>query len=109
MTKQTAYSPTRIDLAGGTLDIWPLNMLVDRALTVNVAIDLWATAVIEDLPGGAGDKDSGKASARIEVRSEDQTHDETWECGSALPAGTKLPLIAECVRYFEAVRGFRIT
>jgi D-glycero-alpha-D-manno-heptose-7-phosphate kinase len=123
MTKQTAYSPTRIDLAGGTLDIWPLNMLVDRALTVNVAIDLWATAVIEDLPGGPGGQGgqggpggpggkggkSAKDSKRVEVRSEDQTRDETWESGSAPPADTKLPLIAECVRYFDSGRGFRIT
>lgn len=35
-----ARAPARIDLAGGTLDIWPLSALVEGALTVNVAIDL---------------------------------------------------------------------
>lgn len=41
-----ASAPTRIDLAGGTLDIWPLSMLVPGALTVNVAIDLPATVTV---------------------------------------------------------------
>lgn len=33
----------RVDLAGGTLDIWPLGLLHPGARTVNVAIDLAAT------------------------------------------------------------------
>lgn len=40
-------APTRIDLAGGTLDIWPIYLLLERAATVNVAIDLYAEARIE--------------------------------------------------------------
>jgi len=47
----TASAPTRIDLAGGTLDIWPLNLLVDRATTVNVAIDRRASVRITSIPG----------------------------------------------------------
>ena len=35
-----ASAPTRIDLAGGTLDIWPLSILVPGAITVNLAVDL---------------------------------------------------------------------
>ncbi len=46
-----ARAPTRIDLAGGTIDIWPLYLLHDRPVTVNAAIDLMATAVVEPLPG----------------------------------------------------------
>jgi len=33
-------APTRIDLAGGTVDIWPLYLFHAGAVTVNVAIDL---------------------------------------------------------------------
>ncbi len=33
-------APTRIDLAGGTVDIWPLYLFLPDALTLNVAIDL---------------------------------------------------------------------
>ena len=46
MTYHT-LAPTRIDLAGGTLDIWPVYLLLAEAATVNVAIDLHAEARIE--------------------------------------------------------------
>lgn len=36
----------RIDLGGGTFDIWPLGLQVERAVTVNVAIDLPVTVSI---------------------------------------------------------------
>jgi D-glycero-alpha-D-manno-heptose-7-phosphate kinase len=38
----------RVDLAGGTLDIWPLGVLHPGAKTVNTAIDLGVTARLED-------------------------------------------------------------
>lgn len=38
MTGVTASAPCRADLAGGTIDIWPLGLLHPGALTVNVAI-----------------------------------------------------------------------
>ncbi len=53
-------APTRIDLAGGTIDIWPLYLFHDRAQTLNVAISLRATATLEP-------RDDG----RIAIRSED--------------------------------------
>jgi D-glycero-alpha-D-manno-heptose-7-phosphate kinase len=34
-----ATAPTRVDLAGGTVDIWPIYLYHPGALTVNVAID----------------------------------------------------------------------
>ncbi|MBC7742173.1 MAG: galactokinase [Bdellovibrionaceae bacterium] len=33
-------SPTRVDLAGGTLDMWPLYSFLGSALTINLAIDI---------------------------------------------------------------------
>lgn len=35
-------APLRIDLAGGTLDIWPVYLQLERPVTVNVAIDRYA-------------------------------------------------------------------
>lgn len=32
--------PTRIDLAGGTLDLWPIHQLLERKATVNIGISL---------------------------------------------------------------------
>jgi len=40
-------SPTRVDLAGGTLDLWPLFNFVGGAVTVNVAIDVLSRVELE--------------------------------------------------------------
>lgn len=41
-----AQAPSRIDLAGGTLDIWPISLLVPGAVTVNLAIGLHARVTV---------------------------------------------------------------
>lgn len=46
-----ARAPTRIDLAGGTVDLWPLYLLHESPLTVNAAIDLYAVARVEKTDG----------------------------------------------------------
>ena len=46
----SASAPTRIDLAGGTIDIWPLYLFHPGAQTLNVAISLRARAWIEPRP-----------------------------------------------------------
>jgi D-glycero-alpha-D-manno-heptose-7-phosphate kinase len=50
---ETIYfkSPTRVDLAGGTLDLWPLYTFVQDACTVNVAIDIWTSCEIKKTEG----------------------------------------------------------
>lgn len=41
-------APTRVDLAGGTGDIWPLYCIVgDRFKTINLAVDLFQTVTFE--------------------------------------------------------------
>ena len=42
-------APTRIDLAGGTIDIWPLYAFLQTPMTVNLAIDLFAEAKVEEI------------------------------------------------------------
>jgi D-glycero-alpha-D-manno-heptose-7-phosphate kinase len=42
----------RVDLAGGTLDIWPLGLFHPQARTVNVAIDLAVTVGVHPRPEG---------------------------------------------------------
>jgi D-glycero-alpha-D-manno-heptose-7-phosphate kinase len=39
-------SPTRVDLAGGTLDMWPLFSFLGEATTINLAIDIWTKVEI---------------------------------------------------------------
>ena len=52
-----ASAPTRIDLAGGTIDIWPLYLFHEGASTLNVAISLRAHAQVE-----------ARTDGRVEIR-----------------------------------------
>ena len=49
LKKIEVKSPTRVDLAGGTLDLWPLNQFIQGATTLNVAINVWTKATLEPL------------------------------------------------------------
>lgn len=40
-------SPTRVDLSGGTLDLWPLYLFTNGALTINMAISIWTRVDLE--------------------------------------------------------------
>ncbi len=63
MTLRHAHSaaPTRIDLAGGTLDIWPISHWIEGAVTVNLAVDLMANASVRP-----------RRDRRLEIRSVDR-------------------------------------
>lgn len=45
--KITTQAPNRIDLAGGTLDIYPLYIFLEGGITLNAAIDLYSTVTLE--------------------------------------------------------------
>jgi D-glycero-alpha-D-manno-heptose-7-phosphate kinase len=99
--KIQAQAPTRIDLAGGTLDIWPLYLFHEGALTVNCAISRYARCVI----------DVQKSSGRITLVSTDTHRRETF-ASFAMLASTKkyrLPLLAHLVKLFEPKMGFTLT
>ena len=46
-------APTRVDLAGGTLDCWPLYLLMNSPVVVNVAIDVFTHCWLEPRSGAA--------------------------------------------------------
>ncbi len=48
----TAKAWCRVDLGGGTLDIWPLGLFHPQGRTVNVAVDLAVTVGLQRLPAG---------------------------------------------------------
>jgi D-glycero-alpha-D-manno-heptose-7-phosphate kinase len=50
MEKFKVVAPTRADLAGGTLDLWPLYCLLGEGKTVNIALSLMAEAHFEIYP-----------------------------------------------------------
>jgi len=87
----TSAAPTRIDLAGGTLDIWPLYLFHDAAQTINVAIRLYARAAITPHPAGHVSIVSEDASVAVDASD--------W---SALDPRGPLSLLARLVRHFRA-------
>src|ERR1700693_4278927 len=95
-------APTRVDLAGATLDIWPLYLFHPGALTVNVAISRYASCVIEtNRPG----------SEEIKLVSRDTKREESFSSLAELAkAGRyRLPLLAEIVKFFRPPGGFTLT
>ncbi len=46
MIHVNAKIPTRIDIAGGTLDLWPVHHMLDHKATVNVAVTVDANVVV---------------------------------------------------------------
>lgn len=46
-----AHAPCRVDLAGGTLDIWPLYLFHPGAVTVNFAVNVLTRCRLRPLPG----------------------------------------------------------
>lgn len=46
-----AHAPCRVDLAGGTMDIWPLYLFHPGAVTVNFAVSVLTRCRIQRLPG----------------------------------------------------------
>ncbi len=47
----TAKAPTRIDLAGGTLDIYPLYLFYPETLTLNVAVNIYTYTTVKPSEG----------------------------------------------------------
>ena len=86
----SASAPTRIDLAGGTIDIWPLYLFHDGAATLNAAISL--RAHVEIAP---------RTDGRIELRSIDANRSVGAERSSDLDGGGDLSLLALLARHYR--------
>jgi D-glycero-alpha-D-manno-heptose-7-phosphate kinase len=97
--KFISQAPCRVDLAGGTLDIWPLYLFHEGAVSVNFAVDRDTTASIEPRP-----------DSRITIRSIDLNRDISYDSLSDLLAAKKhtLPLAAEIIRFFRPTTGFHL-
>jgi len=100
--KIEAKAPTRVDLAGGTLDIWPLYLFHPGAVTVNAAITRYASCVIEM---------HAPSDTKIRLASRDTQREEVFASFSALAKAKKyrLPLLAELVKIFQPQGGFTLT
>jgi D-glycero-alpha-D-manno-heptose-7-phosphate kinase len=84
-------APTRIDLAGGTLDIWPLYLFHEGAQTLNAAISLRARCFIRP-----------RADKRIAIISEDTGVRVEVAHWSDLRENPELKLVGRLLHYFQA-------
>jgi D-glycero-alpha-D-manno-heptose-7-phosphate kinase len=90
VTRITSSAPTRIDLAGGTIDIWPLYLFHDGATTLNAAISLRAHAAIETREGGG-----------LELRSLDTNRTVRADDWTTLDGDSELSLLALLARHYR--------
>src|SRR5262249_18208997 len=95
-------APTRVDLAGATLDIWPLYLFHPGAVTINAAITRYASCVIET--HAPSDDES------IRLVSRDTQREENFASFSAMVKAKRyhLPLLAEIAKFFEPQGGFTL-
>jgi D-glycero-alpha-D-manno-heptose-7-phosphate kinase len=94
-----AIAPTRVDLAGGTIDIWPLYLFHPGATTVNFGITLHARCHIEP-----------RSDDRIILESRDRQvgYETSLARIEELAREERLTLIAKLVHFFKPETGFHL-
>lgn len=90
-------APCRADLAGGTLDIWPLYLFHPGAVSVNVAVNILTRCKI-----------APRSGREIVLRSRDTgRHERFADLSKLLAAKTyQHPLAAHLIRFFKPDEGF---
>jgi D-glycero-alpha-D-manno-heptose-7-phosphate kinase len=93
-----SQAPTRIDLAGGTIDLWPLYLFHDNSQTINFAIDQYARCRLETRDDGKFMVESKDRQVRVEADSLEQ-----------LRGDDELSLISKLIYFFKPQTGLDIT
>jgi D-glycero-alpha-D-manno-heptose-7-phosphate kinase len=96
MNKVTVRAPVRADLAGGTLDLWPIYLFHPGSRTVNVAISYYAESEI-----------SIQATGAIEIHLADQQYKQRYESLQEMGADPKAALLHRAIEHFK-LTGLRI-
>lgn len=91
-------APTRIDLAGGTLDLWPLHLFFDNPPTLNAAIDLYASVEL-----------IARRDKVIVIESRDLKSKATFRNLAALPERHPLVLLIKLIRFYQPKTGLHMT
>lgn len=89
-----ATTPSRIDLSGGTLDLYPLYLFLDGGVTNNAAIDLYSKVRIET-----------RNDSEIRLRSVDTDTELAARAIDELPVDRELSLVARVVRFYRPETG----
>src|SRR5438270_7414709 len=94
-----AQAPCRADLAGCTMDLWPLYLFHPGALTLNFAVNILTTCRITPLAGKT-----------IHLRSLDTEREEKFASFEALRKAKRfrLPLAARLIQFFAPKEGLLI-
>jgi D-glycero-alpha-D-manno-heptose-7-phosphate kinase len=92
-------APTRVDLAGGTIDIWPLYLFHPGASTVNFALSLHARCRIET-------RDDGRIV--LESRDRKVAFETDLSAIEDLLQEERLELISKLVHFFKPTTGFHL-
>jgi D-glycero-alpha-D-manno-heptose-7-phosphate kinase len=96
MTRVLVRVPVRVDLAGGTLDLWPIYLFHPGARTVNFAVSFRAEVEVEET-----------ADAGFELELTDTGYRRSYASQSELQADPDATLIARAVEHF-GLRGLKI-
>ena len=93
-------SPTRVDLAGGTLDCWPLYLFLGDPVTINVAIDIFTYAHLKE-----------RADLSVELDSADLNTSKTYANLKACLDDTDpaFDLARAHLRYWKPTKGFSLS
>lgn len=98
----SAVVPTRIDLAGGTLDVYPLYLFEGGGLTVNAAISVYGHVTVDE-----------RSDARIHIYSEDTRAEESFASLAEMGLGGNLDLVKRALLFYrnqsDTGRGLDIT
>jgi D-glycero-alpha-D-manno-heptose-7-phosphate kinase len=92
-------APTRADLAGGTVDIWPLYLFHPGAMTVNFALSLRAHVRIETRDDNRLILESRDRGIRFET---------TLDRLDELARDERLELVSKMVHFFRPETGFHL-
>ena len=93
-----ASAPARIDLAGGTLDIYPLYLFEEGGLTVNAAVTVGSAVRVET-----------RSDSRILLIAADNGSRAEAADLASLPLGGPLDLVARIVRFYAPPCGVTVT
>jgi len=89
-----AIAPSRIDLAGGTLDIYPLHLFEEGGITVNIGTDVSSRVRITPL-----------AEPGVYIRSVDTGAEQSAPNIEALELGGPLDLVARLLKFYAPATG----
>lgn len=93
-----ARTPTRIDLSGGTLDLYPLYLFLNGGVTNNAAIDIYSNVWIET-----------RHDSEVRIKSLDTGKELSAPSAEQLPLDQDLAFVARVVRFYAPKTGVNVT